>query len=443
MAALLRIAIIQEHRKPTVKSRSYDLLAFQALFLSLHVFNDNIIDVTDRLAIFQDFPWFICMKVNLDQGIISHNKQAITLEMLGDVIIDDILVKILPINQKLGVEFEFKLFHVLFSFYKSDYSTKTMFRQLTRYFRGFSDREGIYIAGGIYMANSTDYSLCNISKQLEEGVLQVFQSESYRKYLKTLSCFRKYSLNNSLLIFMQKPDATLVASYTSWKKLNRYVNKGEKAIRILAPRKQAKKETKEEDEEDIVYGFRSVPVFDVSQTNGQELSLSLAIPLEGVVDNYDLFLRAIRLAAPVEIKFASFEGTANGYYNPIDNNIIVKKGLSQMQTIKTTLHEIAHVMMHADMFKNEESRANLTDEDRMRQEIEAESVAFSVSAHYGIDTSAYSFGYIASWSKKCNTDTLRSSLSVIRSASAAMIANIDTVIKPYPGSHNNDVIAML
>lgn len=274
------------------------------------------------------------------------------------------------------------------------------------------------------MDNSNEFALDMISRRLEEGVAEIFKGENYQRYLKTLSYFRKYSLNNSLLIFMQRPDATLVTSYSNWKKLNRYVNKGEKAIRILAPLKKKKEKTEEDDEDDeIILGYRAASVFDVSQTNGSEVCLALAKPLETAVENYRLFIDALLLASPVKIHFKRLEGETNGFYRPIDKDIVVKEGMSESQTVKTVLHEIAHAIMHA-----QETERN--ERTRIRQEIEAESVAYSVSSYYGIDTSEYSFNYIATWSSSSELLELKDSLQAIRSTSSRLIETINAIISP-------------
>ncbi len=274
------------------------------------------------------------------------------------------------------------------------------------------------------MNDTNDFALDMISRKLEEGVAEIFKGENYQRYLKTLSYFRKYSLNNSLLIFMQRPDATLVTSYSNWKKLNRYVNKGEKAIRILAPLKKKKDKTEgNDDDDDIILGYRAASVFDVSQTNGSDVCLSLAKPLETAVDNYQLFIDALLLASPVKIHFNRIEGETNGFYRPIDKDIVVKEGMSESQTVKTVLHEIAHAIMHA-----QETERN--ERTRIRQEIEAESVAYSVSSYYGIDTSEYSFNYIATWSSSSELPELKNSLQTIRSTSSRLIETINSIISP-------------
>lgn len=247
-----------------------------------------------------------------------------------------------------------------------------------------------------------------ITNKLQQGLENLFDSDTYKNYLKTMSKFTSYSLNNTLLIAMQKPDATTVAGYTTWKQLKRYVVKNSKAIKILAPciyKKKPDSDTtdtydkitqnnkdnaKPEEPEKILVGFKIVNVFDISQTEGEPLP-ELAHKLEGNVDDYSDFMEALKQFSPVPIEFKNIEGTANGYYHLVDKNIVVDDGMSQMMNIKTSIHEIAHALLH-DKDNGIEKDNPL---NKQTKEVQAESVAFTVCNYYGLDTSDYSFGYIA------------------------------------------------
>lgn len=277
-----------------------------------------------------------------------------------------------------------------------------------------------------------------ITDKLQKGIENLFDSDTYRDYLKTMSKFTSYSLNNTLLIAMQKPDATTVAGYTTWKQMNRQVVKGSKAIKILAPciykkkpdsdikdtsdkaAQDNKNNAKTEEPEKILVGFKIVNVFDYSQTEGEPLP-ELAHKLDGNVDEYSDFSEALQQFSPVPIEFKDIEGTANGYYHLIDKNIIVDNGMSQVMNIKTTIHEIAHALLH-DNDNGLEKDALL---DKQTKEVQAESVAFTVSNYFGIDTSDYSFGYISGWSNGKDLKELKESLDTIRQTSQMIITGIE------------------
>lgn len=282
-----------------------------------------------------------------------------------------------------------------------------------------------------------------ITKQLEEGIQTLFESEKFKTWLTTMSRFHDYSLNNTLLIASQKPDATLVAGYTSWQKnFGRQVNKGEKAIRILAPAPYKKKaevdkvdpatgviltnpdgSSVKETKEIVVPSFKVVSVFDVSQTDGRELPSLGVNELTGDVAQYDRFFEALKLSCPVPIAFEEIATGAKGYFHTVENRIAIQQDMSQVQTIKTAIHEMAHQKLHSiDPQEASSEEPKLT---RNSKEVEAESVAYTVCQHYGIETSDYSFAYIAGWSKGKDTPELKASLNRIRVAANEMITEID------------------
>ena len=256
-----------------------------------------------------------------------------------------------------------------------------------------------------------------ITDQLEQGIQELFESERYKTWLTTMSRFHDYSLNNTLLIAFQKPDATLVAGYTTWKnQFGRQVQKGEKAIRILAPTPYRQKIEKEkldpdtcmplrdkdgnpvtETQEILHTAFKVVNVFDVSQTEGRDLPTLGVDELSGEVRDFDLFFEALKRVCPVPIELTEIEGGAKGYFHLQENRIVIKKGMSQLQTAKTAVHEMAHQKLHSLKSEGEEKEGSqLT---RNAKEVEAESVAFTVCQRFGLDTSNYSFAYIAGWSQ--------------------------------------------
>ena len=293
------------------------------------------------------------------------------------------------------------------------------------------------------MAENIQYQkVQEITDRLEQGIQELFESEKYMEWLRTMSKFHDYSLNNTLLIAFQKPDATLVAGYTAWQKqFGRQVQKGEKAIKILAPAPYKEKVEMEkidpitqkvqldaegkpitEVQEVTRPAFKVVNVFDVSQTDGRELP-SLGIDeLSGDVREYELFFEALKRSCPVPMDFEEVEGSAKGYYHQMEQRIAIREGMSQIQTIKTAIHEMAHQRLHAvDPLGNTE----ISEQTRNSKEVEAESVAYTVCQHYGIDTSDYSFAYIAGWSHGKETPELKASLNTIRKTANEMINEID------------------
>ena len=282
-----------------------------------------------------------------------------------------------------------------------------------------------------------------ITDRLEAGVLELMNSESYKTFLKTMAHFHAYSLNNTILIALQRPDSTYVAGYAAWKKnFGRQVLKGEQGIRILAPTPYKKKMevavidpatgqarlnpdgTKATEMKEImVPAFKVVNVFDVSQTDGRPLPSIGVNELTGDVKQYEMFFEALKRSCPVPIGFEQIDSGAKGYYHTVDRRIALQEGLSQVQTIKTLIHEMTHQKLHSMDPKElplEEPRLT-----RNAKEVEAESVAYTVAQHYGIETSDYSFAYIAGWSAGKDTPELKASLDRIRKAADELITTID------------------
>ena len=279
--------------------------------------------------------------------------------------------------------------------------------------------------GNNYKGKSQKERIQEITEQLEAGVIAVFESDAYKAYLKCMSKFHNYSLNNTLLIALQRPDASLVAGYNAWKKDHgRQVRKGEKGIKIIAPCKyKVELDEKDDDGNQKVAeytGFKVATVFDYSQTEGRELPSVGVNELTGDVSDYRKLFNALTEICPVQIYSEDIEGGAKGYYSDADRKIVIKSGMSQLQTIKTMIHEMAHEKLHA--------KENLDKDhpvDRRTKDVEAESVAYTICQHYGLDSSDYSFTYVARWSSGKDTKELKASLERIRSAADDMITGID------------------
>ena len=295
--------------------------------------------------------------------------------------------------------------------------------------------------------NKNAQQVREITDKLEQGIKELFESERFKEYLRTMSKFYNYSFNNTLLIATQKPEATLIAGYTAWQRnFDRHVMKGEKGIKILAPAPyKAKVEMEKIDPktqkpilgadgkpvtelvEVMRPGFKVVSVFDVSQTDGKELPNIVVDELTGSVENYAAFFDALKQESPVPIGFEDIPGGAKGYYHLEDRRIAIQEGMSEIQTVKTAIHEIAHAKLHA--VPPGEKVAPEERKDRRTKEVEAESVAYTVCQRYGIETSDYSFGYIAGWSSDKETKELKGSLETIRKTAAEMIESIDDKLK--------------
>lgn len=283
--------------------------------------------------------------------------------------------------------------------------------------------------------------LKKITENIENGINALFESEKFKGYLRVMSRFHQYSGNNQMLIYMQNPDATLVAGFGTWKQQKRYVKKGEKAINIIAPApRKMTREVRQFDpqtfqplfnsdgsavtatEEITIPRYKVVNVFDVSQTEGKELP-TIATTLMGEVERYSDCLEALRHVSPVPIEFENILGAANGYYHHLEKRIAVKEGMSEAQTIKTAIHEVAHALLH-DRDKSDIPAEEDT-QTKSSREVEAESVAYTVCQYFGLDTSDYSFGYIAGWSTGRELPELKASLDIIHDASADIINGIE------------------
>ena len=292
----------------------------------------------------------------------------------------------------------------------------------------------------VYM--SEKQKVKEITDKLEAGLKELFESEQYKSYLSTMSKFHNYSFNNTLLIAMQKPEATLVAGYQAWQKnFERHVNKGEKAIRILAPAPYKIKEERDkldpvtgemmfdengmpqkEETEVTIPAFRAVSVFDVSQTDGKPIPELEVNELLSTVEGYEDFVQALMNISPVPIAFEDIPGDSKGYFSTAEKRIAVQENMSESQTLKTMVHEVAHSRLHD---KEVNQSMDIPVKDRNTKEVEAESVAFTVCQHFGIDTSDYSFGYIAGWSSGRNMKELKSSLDTIRKTASELITGIE------------------
>ena len=280
-----------------------------------------------------------------------------------------------------------------------------------------------------------------ITARLEQGVQAIFDSDRYKEFLTAMSKFHDYSLNNTILIAMQ--GGNLVMGFRQWEKeFDRHVKKGEKGIKIFAPAPYKVKklvdkidpETRKpmldregkvvkEEKEITVPAFKVITVFDISQTEGKEFPDLSVKPLLADVEQYEDFFAALEKTSPVPIAFEKIEGGSHGYYHLADKRIALNEGMSELQTLKTAIHEIAHAKLHdIDLNAPKDGQPRV---DRNTREVEAESVAYTVCQHYGLDTSDYSFGYVAGWSSGRELSELKSSLETIRSAAAEIINSID------------------
>ena len=289
--------------------------------------------------------------------------------------------------------------------------------------------------------NTEKQRVQELTDKLEQGLQDLFNSDSYCNYLRTMSKFHNYSFNNTLLIAMQKPDATLVAGYKAWQKnFERHVNKGEKAIRILAPAPYKIKEERDkidpvtqellldkdgnpqkEEVEITIPAFRAVSVFDVAQTDGKPIPELAAKELLSDVEGYQDMIRAVEAISPVPIELEEIAGDSKGYYDREAKRIAVQENMSESQTLKTMIHEVVHSKLHSKEVEQDEQMKK----DRNTKEVEAESIAYTVCQHFGIDTSDYSFGYIAGWSSGRDTKELRSSMDTIRRTASELITGIE------------------
>ena len=285
--------------------------------------------------------------------------------------------------------------------------------------------------------------LKEITDRLEQGIAELFDSERYREYLKVMSKFHNYSFRNTVLIAMQKPDASLLAGFSAWKNnFERNVMRGQKGIKIIAPSPYKIKQEMQkidphtqkpvigkdgkpvtEEKEVTIPAYKVVSVFDVSQTEGKELPDIAVDELTGDVDRYKDFFAALEKTSPVPIAFENIEGGSHGYYHLEDKRIAINEGMSELQTLKTAIHEIAHAKLHdVDLNAPPEQQNRV---DRHTCEVEAESVAYTVCQHFGLDTSDYSFGYVAGWSSGKEMTELKASLETIQTTAKELITEIE------------------
>ena len=282
-----------------------------------------------------------------------------------------------------------------------------------------------------------------ITSKLEKGVKDIFDGANYQQYLNFCAKLPRYSVNNQILIMMQKPDATMCQSFTNWKEVNRHVRKGEKGIRILAPApyKMQKEQEKvdasgktvlDKDGEPVketvevpINAFKPVSTFDVSQTEGEPIPSPGVDELTGSVEGYETLLAAIKEVVPVPISFEQIDSGAKGFYHLEENRIVVQEGMSEAQTVKTLLHEASHQALHSKEAMDSAGEKK----SKNQKETEAESVAYVVCQHYGIDTSDYSFPYVATWSADKEVPELKASLDTIRRTASELIVKIDEKVQ--------------
>lgn len=300
--------------------------------------------------------------------------------------------------------------------------------------------------------------LKEITDRLEQGILEVFEGERYKEYLRVMSKFHHYSFNNTMLIALQKPDASLIAGFSAWKNSHgRTVKKGEKGIRIIAPAPFKVKQEMEkldpktnmplvgadgnaitEEKEITIPTYKVVSVFDVSQTEGKELPSIGVDELTGDVSQYEDFFTALKKASPVPIALEHIEGNAHGYYHLAEKRIAIDDNMSELQTLKTAIHEIAHAKLH-DIDLNAPKEEKENHPNQRTREVEAESIAYTVCQHYGLDTSDYSFGYVAGWSSGKELSELKGSLETIRLAASELIDSIDGHFKELQRARENEL----
>ena len=290
--------------------------------------------------------------------------------------------------------------------------------------------------------------LKEITDRIEAGIRDIFESgdmDKYRNYLRTMSRFHNYSLNNQALIHLQRPDATLVAGYNRWRdKFSRHVLRGEKGITIIAPTPYKKKIEQEkldpdtklpildadgkivtEEKEIEIPMFRPVKVFDYAQTDGKPLPERVASPvanLTGSVENYEAFMEALRRSSPVPVEVKPLSADVDGYFSPKSQNITLREGMSEVQTVSAAVHEIAHAKLHNYGLQQPEAHKH---KSRNTEEVEAESISFMVCAYFGIETGANSFGYVATWSKNAELPEFRASLDTIGKTANGIITDVE------------------
>lgn len=322
--------------------------------------------------------------------------------------------------------------------------------------------------------NRAKEQLDEIMGKLEKGLTDLFSSDKYKQYLTTMAKFHNYSFNNTLLIAMQRPDATLVAGYNAWpKKFERHVVKGAKGIRIIAPvtlkktvevrtprndstasqdkipiyapgetKEDYEKRTSEVKTKDVEYtAFRVTTVFDISDTEGKELPTVGVNELDGKVADYNRYISALTKMSRVPIEYADIQSGAKGYYSVSDKKIVIQKDMPEAQTLKTLIHEMAHSLLHD---KDVNKEAGIDDQkSKSVKEVEAESIAYTVCSRFGIDTSDYSFGYIAGWSSGKDLKELRDSMETIKKTASLMIRECECALAKESEAEKNELAMMM
>lgn len=292
--------------------------------------------------------------------------------------------------------------------------------------------------------------LTEITDKLETGIKELINSDKYKTYLNTMSKFHNYSFNNTLLIAMQKPDATLVSGYASWKtKFNRQVKKGEKGIKILAPAPVKKKvyQNKLDNDGNLILGkdgqpvkemvevtvpkFKVTTVFDISSTEGQELPTVGVNELKGNVHKFNDLMDALKHISPVPVETTNIESGAKGYFSPGEQKICIQEGMSEAQTLKTMLHELGHCMLHDKDHERMEGLEGSSKKNRGVKELEAESIAYvcGMALTDDLDSSEYSFSYIAGWANDKDVSELKESLDTIRKTADHIITSVESYLE--------------
>lgn len=267
----------------------------------------------------------------------------------------------------------------------------------------------------------------DITAQLQEGVKKVFESGQYQKYLDLVSRLPRYSSNNLLLIYKQNPEASMVAGFKKWQEFGRYVKKNEKGLKILAPMPYKKQIAEQnasgqlEEKEITIVNFKTVYVFDISQTDGKPIP-ELVHRLEANVQNFSKIMEGIEKVSPYPIYIEKMHGYMNGYCDNKNQKIAIRDDISEAQKIKTILHEIAHARLHS-------KASDIPKVDKKQKEVEAESVAYIITNYYGIDSSDYSFGYVAGWSAEQELEVLQQSIKTIQNEANQLIQELDQVFK--------------
>ena len=289
----------------------------------------------------------------------------------------------------------------------------------------------------------------NLFKKIDDGVKAVFESDKYKDCLRYMSKFTNYSAGNCILIMLQKPEASLVAAFGKWKQLGRTVNKGEKGIAILAPMTFRNKQSDVEDEEEQdeaetrTLGFRKVYVFDVSQTSGEPVPEYVSDLDEDIEDEHvEAVISAVRSITGLPVDVEDISGGAKGYYSHSEQRIVIQSGLSGAQAVKTAIHECAHALLH-----DPDKKLPTADTTRSDKEVQAESVAYIVASRYGLDTSEYSFPYIASWSHGKQLEQLNRFLNEIQGTARIICDAIDNELTVLAEEiteeyNENNVLAM-